>query len=405
MELALRAETGASLAVRIRVGHPAWCIVDGRRGTWDMEGMCSEEPDAGEIVSWCRDVLGGRGVEGRWTAPVHEAMRELAEAAVGRADRVALLLARKLAPGVRLFVYSALLEDEHGRIEQILELCPAIIAAAAARGRDDIVHAIKRGDRLRDIVTRAVESLGLHHRQASALLRAAPAGVAPQMLWIVSQVPEADINDLHATEHPAEWYAALATWGLLSGRFDTAQRRAFGGFVSRYGGELARHTGDACTAVHEIVDWLEATRAPVPSRRADLDRVIRDVDAWHGDVWQSLQHPPPDETPFPPPPASLEPTDGIDLEPIRTAGDLYAEGLLMRHCVASLATMAVSGQLVFFRGTCAGQRVTVCLTRTSTWHLHEAAGVANTPVRRPDLIRQWLKRLECGVTRPDTADT
>jgi hypothetical protein len=68
----------------------------------------------------------------------------------------------------------------------------------------------------------------------------------------------------------------------------------------------------------------------------------------------------------------------------------------MKHCVASLSSWAIAGDVHVYRATALGVRATVAIEReTHKWHLLEAAGRANEPLP-PDhmtLIEQWVEAL------------
>lgn len=400
VELALRAHSGSVCALRIRVGHPARCTLDGQQRCWDAEGVSSEEPDPDELVSWCRPFLGNRSAisdvdAGDWERRVRAACSATTAHAVALADPSALGLASTTPPSARLFIYSALLEDSSRRVEDVLRVSPAVLVVAASCGRGDIVTRIKRGERLRNLVAASIEMLGTKHRNAAALLRAAPPTVSASTLWSALLVPEADVNDLPAGEARSHWYVALSEWSRIASTHDLGKdaTRRLGGFLSRHGGELARHTGDAASTVREILDWLQATRSRVPTRRTALDTVLTHVARWHEALWDHSTARLPENTAFPPGPTAVRPTEGVDVEQITTVGELDAEGRRMQHCVAAMAPLALDERFAFFRGTCAGQRVTICVERASRWRLVEAAGVANAPVTRRDLIMRWVLRL------------
>lgn len=398
VELSVSSATGYGTALRIRVGHAPWARYDGRVVAWDMiAGSCGDD-DFAELFEWPLQFVDPADVTVSLedlpvSALLRAACANLTTAAAERADAEALSHVLKLPRAARVFVYAALLEDANGRIAQMLELCPALLSMAAMLNWADLVRRIRGGQRLRDLATTAVGSLGMQHRHAVALLRAAPARLDVSTLLEAARVAQADINDLPCSALRHEWFTALATWRIRSRDLDDSTCERMGAFVSRHAAELARHHGCASTAINEIVDWMRATHAAPPTRSSSVPRLLREVDAWHEQLWGGSAHLPDGSTVFPSAPVPVRTTHEVFLERIVTAGELYEEARSMRHCASSMAPLAARGHVAFFKGTCAGQRITVCVRRGYSWSLVEAAGFANAEVVRIDLVRKWTARL------------
>ncbi len=91
----------------------------------------------------------------------------------------------------------------------------------------------------------------------------------------------------------------------------------------------------------------------------------------------------------------------IDIEPIRTLAELFAEGEVMHHCVASYARFCASGTRTVYR-VLRPQRATLCIEQRASGDLafiQELKGVANAYVEQTttDAVRRWMKSAESGA--------
>ena len=392
-----------SFVLHIRVGHPAWSRRDGRRCAWDLQAGFDRAGEFGEAARWAMANLDPYAYDEELAgspdyASLVSTCAGVTNRAVALSDPAARATAERLAADARMFAYAALLDDAASRVVQMIETSPAVITLAARFELAYVIEKIQAGVRRRDLIGSLLGWARIRHRYAHAAVTRAPAIVSADVLLDALKVQELDINDMpRDVAARACWFDALAAWRRVSMYHDEWTCIPMGGFVSCHGlalAGLADERGiDLEALLAEIVDWMLATNAPVPQRRTQPHRIGELVRAWHEMLWDvSILDP---AAPLAPGPRSIEPVPGVELESIRTAGELYEEGRRMRHCVGSMAAQGAGGALFFYRGAVAGQPVTIAIAPWRTqWRLIEAAGCANTRVLRRDLIDQWINALE-----------
>jgi len=388
------------LSVHIRVGHPAWCRQDGWRCPWNMSASTDDGVFA-TAVEWALrhldpQLLWFESRDDARSAAIRAACEATAARALGLADKRAREVAARITDSARMFVYAALLEDSGGHIAELIDICPGLLALAAAHELENVAGQLRRGTRLRDLLHDVVRRAGLRHPQASALVRRAPSEVSARMLYDVSRIAQADINDMSPTrEGRAHWFETIAAWSRVSSRLQQLDAQRVGGFVSRYADEIwqiSQQRAPIEMMFGDLCDWLEMTGAPAPSRRSSPGRIWASIDEWRERLWRHELVDP--AQPLAAGPCANARIPEIEAECIATAGELYREGQLMRHCVGSKVSQAVAGRLHLYRAIVGGQRVTISIAPLGDmWQLVEAAGVANTAVRRRDVIERWVRSL------------
>jgi len=423
-----------ALRLDLALGAPASCSVDGssRKGSiysyagWDLVSGNSYDDgpfkDAFWWLSyelWNPDLVDHHPSEflpalDGWRPQhdhnTHRRMEEIcafaAERAVRLCDPAAREVAMRVGTDARFFVYGALLADPSGRVRQMFDVCPGLLILGAAcdprgpRARD-VIEGIRAGRKLADLIdlvlpaaidayctTRTTCQLA---RSADALVRRAPLLSLDELLHLL-HAPGLDLNDLPTVKVDVEtWCDTMIEWSCHAGRITNRDRSVqLGGFFSKHALALE----GSRYAIEEILDWVERSGSPVPTRRSSPARVRRAVDEWHATLHLDLGYDM--DTKLAQGPIAPHPVDGIDAVAIQTVGQLVSEGLEMRHCVASGASLAVAGVMFFYRAEIDGARVTIAIVRShGHWRLQEAAGFANRRLddREMTTIERWMEAL------------
>ncbi len=236
------------------------------------------------------------------------------------------------------------------------------------------------------------------------LIRRAGPQVITKHLWMpppVMLVPD----DIPAnTRANARWYRSIKLSPITMRWIDGVGRdhqRALAAFVSRHGAEMAR--GYRLTQLGRMRDLLDYARATGrwPARTMPLARVLTEVELWHAALYERAGAAPVGwtgavdlELPLVAPAAAVLALRlaGVELTPLRTAGELVAEGVEMGHCVATRLEAALEGAALVFRGVVERERVTVELARHGgRWLLGDHRCVRNRSPRPPTAaaIGRW----------------
>lgn len=86
-----------------------------------------------------------------------------------------------------------------------------------------------------------------------------------------------------------------------------------------------------------------------------------------------------------------------------TTGDLYDEGVAMRHCVGSYCHQALAGQVEVYGLMVNGRPLTLALARRGTcWRVQDLRGFANRRSTAEErlLVYGWLVAQGAAITRP-----
>ncbi len=145
------------------LGH--WAMSPGRLGATDAGDVFASL--IAEVDSNVRELAGA--LEHPWRGyglalgTYRALVRDAARAAIAACDPDALMTARRFPTCARWNVYSAIADDQTGRMRQLAATCPGVVLLVAAlgqRGHADAANAILRaavrGRRLRDVVAEAV---------------------------------------------------------------------------------------------------------------------------------------------------------------------------------------------------------------------------------------------------------
>lgn len=407
---------GASLEIVLALAHPAAASVNGVLSSWPLAADGAGHTGAlRDAAAWLTSELWGDDVVEQDTDTCHlyasDDLREhpsyrharrriqivfdrIAERAIELCDRTARDLAMELPPDAHFFAYAALLSDPSGRVAQMIATCPALVCLGGSLAPDAgaaLVDGIRAGTKLATLISGALATLALPVLPTTlALVRTAP-GLPRDELAAVLRARGVDHNDVPAAG-PARraWYAAVAAWGRAARRLPDPTQ--VGGFVSRHA--LAFAGEHPVPAIEALVDWLERSGAPRPSRRSPPDRVQRAVKRWHDALCDLVEHTP--ETRLARAPTLSRHVPRLSSAPLETVGDLIVEGCSMRHCVASLADAAIGGTVFVYRASIDGVRATVAIARGPRgWRIQEAAGFANASLD-PDqlaLLEHWVDAL------------
>lgn len=413
--------------VRLRLAHPVWCRINGTRSSWDMERACSPEllfvgPDAGpfaDAVEWAlyqlepssrnafrdEEVL---ALEKPWRRSLLQASNVVADRGLAMCDARALQRASSFHPDVRLFVYGALVADASPRTEQMIETCPGLLVMAGDRSDTAVLEGIVRGARLTSLVSAIVPSR-TDSRTAAILIRRADRSHSPSTLRAAIAAVGIDINDMPKDQDARRrWYETVAECQRQQRSLPArADRERFGAFVSKNALELdaiaeARYL-PIDSVLTEIIDWNVHGPGTVPSRRSSVRRVLEAVTAWHAGLWAGPTIDPQTKLPIGPVPTAA--IAGISVEPIKTVGELVAEGAVMHHCVGGYAERALEGHVFLYKGKVRRQRVTLAIASDgSRWRLVDVAGFANRPPDDPALVHRWIDALPMVGARGASPD-
>jgi len=379
-------------------------------------------------------------------------VRDTAVHAAARCDPVKRRLALRFAPHVRWWVYQELAHDPRGYIAQAWQGHPGIAifnyALVELRMRlsdpfapEYLVDGVRAGAKLRPLIDQAIEAwtslasdtgpgeddapfrrliegstaqrASLRAQQRLLILRAGPQ-VPTTKLWLpppLGLVPE-DIPS--AVRANATWYRAMKAKAALmavTGGFDDGAAEGLARFVSKNAAALATHAKGEEKRVHhlvgEVVDYARACRAP--GRDSSVTKVLAAASRWHeevanattiaelfdeGDVLPSVDH-------ALPAPAWASPVSSRELEvqPIRTLGELIHAGRRMHHCGATRARAALSNQAGYFHARFRDEAMTVevrgCGGAVRVAEMRRAAN-ATPSADASAAVARWLRHAAQG---------
>jgi len=243
-------------------------------------------------------------------------------------------LARTFDRAARAIVAARTALDTTGRVAQLARTCPGVFSyAMAARAFEQLDDACGRaiaGARLRQVLDVLLDSspvaapAGWRARHARFLRRALPS-VEPRSL-VAPFAAGLALDDV--PREPAAnraWFRAAAVLSHLVTLEERADAAHLAAFVSARGAELgSMEWGD----LHSFLRRLAMRRTHLgrsPSRHTSVESALGLVRPWTASV---TDHHPPDLD---------APTDPrLTVRRLRSADELAAEGVSMRHCVANL---------------------------------------------------------------------
>lgn len=325
------------------------------------------------------------------------------------------------------FVYDAVTQDLTGRLAQMVDVCPGLLAFArglATRGGEDRVQelltAIVQGRKLGAILDLAVEAWARQQarsepsRPAPSLreraiqrqwIRHADACLPPALLWgrfvpglVIEDIPrQAEIQQrwFEITTHEALWPPPRGAQAPVS----EARHRRFVAFLSKhwafFDGVVSFYLGPLEELLPEIIDFLGAT-GQTPDRSSDPVDVFSEFRSWRegGRPEEDDLKPFPAETALDIRGLSCWEEDGTRIRPLGRVAELIDEGCKMQHCVADYAGRAVNGKVQIFHLTGPSTELTVMTERRSdNLKLLMALGQSNRPLRSEEetLLRRWLE--------------
>lgn len=424
-----------TLSVELVLSYPASCrVIDRGRASsaeWDLDSHIEDGTGPfGGALSWVTEELWspdlveadpalqlGDELHGGRPPGSHHAyasMEELcllaARRAVACCQPVARMAAMQLPVGARFFAYAALLADPTGRVREMIDVCPNLFVLGACCAPDStqaytLIDGIQRGSKLSGLVDLVLEwacesfnSIGVRLercRSPGLLVRRAPA-MSPGDLLHLLHAPGLDINDLAGAGASAgSWIQTMVAWAGAARRIANLDRaRTLGGFWSKHAVEINGRE-KSHIEIQELMDWLLGTGAAPPGRNTSPARVRHEIDEWHANVHREVHYPP--ETRLARGPVVSRSIHGIDqIVALESVGELVAEGHEMAHCVASLASEAIVGDVFLYRAVVANARVTLAIVGAAgRWSLREASGVANRRLSADEMaaIYRWLEVL------------
>lgn len=421
-----------SLTLRLCVRGDPKCTIDDIPSYWNLEGEGDKNGGAfSTVAQWALDEIGADNSDWLYE-PLFEPVKILARAcgtvarrAAARCDEVARATAMRFDPSVRFFVYSQLVRDRSGRVEQISNACPAVLSLLSLSARDaepaDIeahVVAIRDGRPLREILA---SLFSLRSRIEAAdrssegdptvapisslavqVWRRAPAAVAPRDL-LVQYPPGVSGSDIPSSPTNREdWYRLLGAFAERADRLQLPARaqKRLAGFLSKNASALAAAAAQEKVSlaglVGEIVDYARRSGRPPPCRRTPSARLLHDLEEWHLDCWSGgLSEI--ETLVFPEPPRGKLTIPCLEITPIQSPTELIAEGRRMRHCIASFGWQVAQGELAVYHVTFGDEPLTLAISRHPAcgWRMQELSGFGNGPASGEArlAVYQWVRAL------------
>ena len=254
-----------------------------------------------------------------------------------------------------------------------------------ARQRQAAANLVECGARLRDVAAALGIPLALRHLKP---------GVAHLVSDVLNQHPE-------LLQWVPKTTPAARIW-LLS--VDFAHRRAgvdYARWVARHLSEIPGRLNQVAHVVSDLSDWVRAnaagggaqfvTRAFRPAM--GFKAAIKASHDWHEAVASHMDGA--DGLALPPPWFPAAKQGAFEIIPVTTAADLYREGHVMHHCVATYADCVRGGASYVFSVRREGKGVaTISLVRDGGRILiDQVRGLCNAapPKAVMAAVRQWLR--------------
>lgn len=311
-------------------------------------------------------------------------------------------------------------------IDAWLSAAPVAATSWRAPKRRQRVRAIGQADRTRMALASssplhawparlAAESRASLRAKQRLLIRRASAEVSTRSLWLpppLVLVPE----DIPRDERDnARWFHHMKSHAFTLRRHPDIDRRwqdAVCRFLSRHAHALARSTeltrplpvSAVLTYAHAQGRWLD--------RDSDPERVRAEWTRWYRATQQRdeltllaarLEHRGFAQTHALPAPLfdpRLACTSDLQLAPIASVAELFAEAREMEHCVAHHVFAALAGKAIVFHGVVHGERVTVELVRAGSqthpsWRVGDVRCALNHPpsIAATTAIRLWAAKV------------
>ncbi|MSP16994.1 MAG: hypothetical protein EXR73_10345 [Myxococcales bacterium] len=352
-----------------------------------------------------------------------EVYRHIVNDSTGRIGQLAAS-----TPGALIFAL-ALLDGAHGVLERAgRRLLDAVVAGARLdRALDDAIVAWDAGTRQQRQIhyepgdpTDAFERLfsatpterrRLHDAQR-LLIRRAGSHVASTSLFLPPPLDFAPEDIPRTPLANARWYRVMKSGRATLLENAGAPGRGFplSRYLSRHALALYQLAGRRRLrqTLFNLLDYVIAS-GRVPSRMTDPARLLTESSEWHERIGvvqnvaelaalvaRDASQPALANLVLPPPPfpAWSDADAEVAVRPVDSVAALVAEGLRMRHCVASYAPRVAAGSSAIYSITVADKPLTAELRRdfAGAWQLGQLYGQKNRrPTQRErSALRPWL---------------